>query len=166
MAELYAEQERYYSFRARDLDEKVFDAQQKNDAAKANQLKAQQTDFEKREKQWLLEAVKKYIEVANGPKYQSYSKMDQVLFYLAYLLTQATLIVAALMQRYDLRLDPARPVQIETSMTLRPKGGLWMTLHSAPSRTTSVERSRAPETAGIAESLNRYVSHSVEAGGG
>ena len=79
---------------------------------------------------------------------------------------EATLIVAALMQRYDLRLDPARPVQIETSMTLRPKGGLWMTLHSAPSRTTSVERSRAPETAGIAESLNRYVSHSVEAGGG
>ena len=88
MAELYAEQERYYSFRSRDLDEKVFEAQQKNDAPKAAQLKAQQTDYEKREKQWLLEAVKKYIEVANGPKYQSYSKMDQVLFYLAYLLTQ------------------------------------------------------------------------------
>jgi tetratricopeptide (TPR) repeat protein len=88
MAELYAEQERYYNFRARDLDEKVFDAQSKNDAAKANQLKTQQQDYEKREKQWLLEAVKKYIEVANGPKYQSYAKMDQVLFYLAYLLTQ------------------------------------------------------------------------------
>lgn len=88
MAELYAEQERYYSFKARELDEKVFDAQQKNDVAKTNQLKAQQQDFEKREKTWLLEAVKKYIEVANGPKYQSYKRMDQVLFYLAYLLTQ------------------------------------------------------------------------------
>jgi tetratricopeptide (TPR) repeat protein len=88
MAELYAEQERYYSFRARDMDEKVFDAQQKGNQPQADKLKAQQQDYEKREKQWLLEAVKKYIEVANGPKYQSYAKMDQVLFYLAYLLTQ------------------------------------------------------------------------------
>ncbi|MFO0574583.1 MAG: tetratricopeptide repeat protein [Polyangia bacterium] len=88
MAELYAEQQRYYSFKARELDEKVFDAQSKNDTAKLNQLKAQQADYEKREKTWLLEAVKKYIEVANGPKYQSYQRMDQVLFYLAYLLTQ------------------------------------------------------------------------------
>jgi len=91
MAELFAEQERYYNFKARELDEKVFDLAQKNDpgaAAKVSQMKAQQVDYEKREKQWLLEAVKKYIEVANGPKYQSYSKMDQVLFYLAYLLTQ------------------------------------------------------------------------------
>jgi len=88
MAELYAEQTRYYNFRARELDEKVFEAKDKNNAAKAQQFEAQQKDFEKREKQWLLEAVKKYIEVANGPKYQNYSKMDQVLFYLAYLLTQ------------------------------------------------------------------------------
>ncbi|MCS6914798.1 MAG: tetratricopeptide repeat protein [Myxococcales bacterium] len=88
MAELYAEQQRYYNFRARDLDEKIFQAQQKGNTALANQLKAQQADFERREKQWLLEAVKKYIEVANGPKYQSYQRMDQVLFYLAYLLTQ------------------------------------------------------------------------------
>src|SRR4051812_1418 len=58
MAELYAEQERYYNFRARDLDEKVFDLSQKPDAAaKIGQLKAQQQDYEKREKQWLLEAV-------------------------------------------------------------------------------------------------------------
>lgn len=88
MAELYAEQQRYYNFRARDMDDKIFAAQQKNNVPLANQLKAQQQDFEKREKQWLLEAVKKYIEVANGPKYQSYQRMDQVLFYLAYLLTQ------------------------------------------------------------------------------
>ena len=91
MAELFAEQERYYNFKARDMDEKVFDLAQKGDpasTAKVAQLKAQQTDYEKREKTWLLEAVKKYLEVANGPKYQSYSKMDQVLFYLAYLLTQ------------------------------------------------------------------------------
>ena len=88
MAELYAEQQSYYNFKARDLDEKIFAAKEKGDAAKENQLKAQQADFEKREKAWLMEAVKKYLEVANGPKYQNYNKMDQVLFYLAYLLTQ------------------------------------------------------------------------------
>ena len=61
MAELFAEQERYYNFRARDMDEKVFDLAQKGDpasSAKVAQLKAQQVDYEKREKQWLLEAVK------------------------------------------------------------------------------------------------------------
>ena len=88
MAELYAEQTRYYNFRAREMDEKIFAAKDKNDTPKATSLENQQKDFEKREKQWLLEAVKKYIEVANGPKYQNYQKMDQVLFYLAYLLTQ------------------------------------------------------------------------------
>lgn len=88
MAELYAEQTRYYNFRARDLDEKVFDARAQGKADKAAQLEAQQKDLEKKEKDWLLGAVKKYLEVANGPKYQNYPKMDQVLFYLAYLLTQ------------------------------------------------------------------------------
>ena len=79
---------------------------------------------------------------------------------------EATLIVAAVMQRYDLRLDPARPVQIETSMTLRPKGGLWMTLHSAPSRTTGADRSRAKEAPDPAESHTCHASRSTEAVGG
>src|SRR3954471_11670496 len=32
MAELYNEQQRYYNFRARELDQKIFDAQNRNDA--------------------------------------------------------------------------------------------------------------------------------------
>ena len=40
MAELFAEQERYYSFKARELDEKVFDAQQASKVAEATRLKA------------------------------------------------------------------------------------------------------------------------------
>ena len=88
IAELYAEQQRYYNFKARELDEKIFDAQQQNKTAEANRLKATQADYDKREKSWLLAAVKQYLDVANGPKYQAYKKMDQVLFYLAYLLTQ------------------------------------------------------------------------------
>jgi outer membrane protein OmpA-like peptidoglycan-associated protein len=89
MAELYAEQTRYYNFKARDLQDRILLANKAGDQEKAAKVLELQKEFEKQEKQWLLQAVKKYIEVANGPKYQSYQRMDQVLFSLAYLLTQA-----------------------------------------------------------------------------
>ncbi len=89
MAELYAEQQRYYDFRARELDQKIFDAGNKGDAPAADRFRAQQTDFLKRKQQWLLAAVKEYLEVAEHPdKYSSYKRMDEVLFDLAYLLQQ------------------------------------------------------------------------------
>src|SRR5262249_7285204 len=40
------------------------------------------------EKQWLLEAAKTYLTVADNPKFANYKRMDQVLFYLAYMLQQ------------------------------------------------------------------------------
>jgi len=89
MAELYNEQQRYYNFRARELDAKIFDAQNNGDAPGADRMKAQQQDYSKKENQWLLASVKEYLEVADHPeKYGSYKKTDEVLFYLAYLLTQ------------------------------------------------------------------------------
>src|SRR5262249_20613614 len=89
MAELYAEQEHYYNFRAREMDQKVFEAQQKGGQdALVNNLKGQQADFDKKEKAWLVSAVKQYLAVANNPAFNNYKRMDQVLFYLAYLLTQ------------------------------------------------------------------------------
>jgi tetratricopeptide (TPR) repeat protein len=89
MAELYNEQQRYYNFRAREIDQKLFDAQNAGNTGEAAKLKSQQDDFQKRENQWLLAAVKQYLEVADHPeKFSAYKKMDQVLFYLAYLLTQ------------------------------------------------------------------------------
>ena len=88
MAELYGEQEHYYNFRAREIDQKVFDAQQKGNQGAANGFKTQQADYEKKEKAWLTSAVKAYLLVANNPAFDKYKRMDQVLFYLAYLLTQ------------------------------------------------------------------------------
>jgi tetratricopeptide (TPR) repeat protein len=88
MAELYAEQEHFYNFKARDIDQKVYEAQQKGDERGVGQMKAQQADYEKKEKAWLTSAVKQYLAVANNPAYEKYKRMDQVLFYLAYLLTQ------------------------------------------------------------------------------
>ncbi len=89
MAELYNEQYRYYDFRARELDEKIFNAQNANNMAGANQMKAQQTDYQKKAQTWLLASAKAYLEVADHPdKYGSYKRMDEVLFYLAYMLNQ------------------------------------------------------------------------------
>ncbi len=89
MAELYAEQQRYYNFRARDLDQKIFDAKTAQKKDVEQKLKADQANYQKLENQWLLGAVKKYIAVVEPPgKYASYKRMDEVLFYLAYLLTQ------------------------------------------------------------------------------
>jgi cytochrome P450 len=42
---------------------------------------------------------------------------------------QATLVLASVLQRYDLHAVPGRPVEPAATLSLRPKGGLWMTLH-------------------------------------
>ncbi|MSP59380.1 MAG: tetratricopeptide repeat protein [Myxococcales bacterium] len=88
MAELFAEQEHYYNFRARELDQKIFDAAQANKQNLVTQYKAQQVDFEKREVTWRNAAVKEYLLVTNNAKFNGYKRMDQVLFYLAFFLTQ------------------------------------------------------------------------------
>jgi TolA-binding protein len=88
LAELYNEQQHYYNFSARDLDQKVFDAQQANNTAEAEKFKAQQAEYEKTEKKWLVAAVKQYKAIIDNPKFERYRRMDQVLFYLAFLLTQ------------------------------------------------------------------------------
>jgi tetratricopeptide (TPR) repeat protein len=89
MAELYNEQYRYYDFRARELDEKVFDAGNAGNTSLASQLKANQTQYQQKAQQWLLASAKEYLEVADHPdKYGSYKRMDEVLFYLAYMLTE------------------------------------------------------------------------------
>lgn len=89
LAELYNEQYRYYDFRARELDEKIFDAGNAGNQGLVNQLKGQQADYQKKSQQWLLASAKEYLEVADHPdKYGSYKRMDEVLFYLAYMLNQ------------------------------------------------------------------------------
>jgi cytochrome P450 len=66
---------------------------------------------------------------------------------------EATLVVATLMQKYRLELDPICEVEIEASLTLRPKRGLWMTFHPVPSPAARAEpaaaaaRAPAPEVA-------------------
>ena len=42
---------------------------------------------------------------------------------------QIQLMLATLLQRYSLHLVPGRKLEPEATLSLRPKGGLWMTLH-------------------------------------
>jgi cytochrome P450 len=49
----------------------------------------------------------------------------------SFALMEAQLIIAKVVQKYRLRLADGREVEPETSVTLRPRGGLRMTLHRA-----------------------------------
>ena len=76
LGELYAEQQRFFSWKARDLDGKPA-------------ARALQADYERREREATLAAVREYLEVADHPdRFHDYKRMDEVLFYLAYLLNQ------------------------------------------------------------------------------
>jgi tetratricopeptide (TPR) repeat protein len=88
LADLSVEDERYHRFRARSLDQRLFEAKNAERSSEASQLKATQAEEDKRAQAALHEAVKRYLEIANGP-YQSWAKMDEVLFDLGRLLGEA-----------------------------------------------------------------------------
>lgn len=85
LAELFAEKQRYYTFRAGEMDEKIGAARS---PSQKQQYVSEKKGYEDQERYWLLEAVKVYIEIVNSPKFKKYGKMDEVLFYLAYMLQQ------------------------------------------------------------------------------
>jgi tetratricopeptide (TPR) repeat protein len=89
MGELYASEQSYYEHAARNLDQKIFDAKPKNPSL-ASRLQNEQADLQARAEKSLLEAARRYIEVADHPAdYAQYERMDELLFTLAYLLTEA-----------------------------------------------------------------------------
>ena len=46
-------------------------------------------------------------------------------------MAEAQLVLATIVQRYRLRLVPGRSVELHPLITLRPRSGVWMTLHPA-----------------------------------
>src|SRR5690606_6283818 len=85
LAELYAQQQRYWRFRAMELHAQIDKAK----GSKKNQLKAQQQKYFKAEKAYLTEAIKVYATIANNEQFKDYSRMDEALFYYAYTLDSA-----------------------------------------------------------------------------
>ena len=47
---------------------------------------------------------------------------------------EAALVVAMVMQQFRLNLAPGRDIELETAFTLRPKNGVWVTLHKRENR--------------------------------
>ena len=47
----------------------------------------------------------------------------------AFALMEMQIVLAMVASRYRLALVPGRPVEVETSVTLRPRRGIWMTAH-------------------------------------
>jgi TolA-binding protein len=84
--DLHADQQRYFRFRARSLDQPIFDAGRAGrDAAP---LRRQQQEEETREQLARKHALERYLDVVNGP-FASYPKMDEALFSTAQLLREA-----------------------------------------------------------------------------
>ena len=86
LAEHYREKQTQYMFRARELDEKIYQA--KTAGAKEG-YKARQKKFEKAEKAWMLQGIKMYLHIAQKGKFAKYARMDEVLFNLGDMLNKA-----------------------------------------------------------------------------
>jgi TolA-binding protein len=86
LAELYAQQQRYWRFRAMELFaaiEKAKTPKEKSD------LRKKQKEYQDASKKALLSAVKVYKAIADEPRYRNYPRMDEALFYYAYTLQNA-----------------------------------------------------------------------------
>jgi TolA-binding protein len=86
LAEHYRDKKVQYNFAARELDEQIFKT---DDASRKATLKKRQQLYEKYEKQWMLGAIKLYLNIATKPSYAKYKRMDECLFNVADMLKQA-----------------------------------------------------------------------------
>ena len=86
LAEHYREKQNQYMFRARALDEKIY---QSTTAGAKEGLKTRQKKFEKAEKAWMLQGIKMYLHIAQKTRFAKYKRMDEVLFNLGDMLNKA-----------------------------------------------------------------------------
>lgn len=85
LAEHYRDKKVIFSFQAREMDEKIFQAE---DAAK-ERLKATQANYEKMSRDWMIKSIKMYLAIAQNDKWAKYNRMDEVLYNVADILNQA-----------------------------------------------------------------------------
>ncbi|MDD5305765.1 MAG: tetratricopeptide repeat protein [Deltaproteobacteria bacterium] len=85
LADAYQEFYSQLNFMARDLDEKIFQAKEKN-AKEAARLKAQQKALDEKAREYRELSIKAYVEIRNNfPDYPAY---DEILFAIAYEIDQ------------------------------------------------------------------------------
>jgi tetratricopeptide (TPR) repeat protein len=86
LAELHAQSQRYWRFRAMELYAKIDKAKTKS---QKSSFQKEQKNFFNTSKQELLNAVKVYKRIAESPQFRNYPRMDEALFYYAYTLQGA-----------------------------------------------------------------------------
>jgi tetratricopeptide (TPR) repeat protein len=86
LAEHYREKKTQFMFRARELDEKIYQAQSESEKGR---YQGTQKSYERQEHQWMLESIKMYLHIAQTPAYSKFKRMDEVLFNVADMLNQA-----------------------------------------------------------------------------
>lgn len=86
LAELYAQQQRYWRFRAMETYAEIDKAKTKKEKAA---IQNKQKQYLEASKNSLLAAVKVYKAIADEPRYRNYPRMDEALFYYAYTLQSA-----------------------------------------------------------------------------
>ncbi len=64
-----------------------------------------------------------YFPLGGGPRVCIGSRLAEM---------QSLLVLGAVLQRYGLHALPGKRVEPAAMLSLRPKGGLWMTLHERP----------------------------------
>ena len=82
LAELYAQKQRYWRFRAMEMYPKIDKAPKNKKSSLANKQKV----YFKTEKAALIQSLGVYSKLANEPRYKNYPRMDEVLFYFGYTL--------------------------------------------------------------------------------
>lgn len=85
LAELHAQQQRYWRFRAMELYPEIDKAKK----PKKDELQRTQKTYFDSSKKALLASVKVYKEIAENPRHRNYPRMDEALFYYAYTLQNA-----------------------------------------------------------------------------
>lgn len=86
LAELHAQNQRYWHFRGMEMYGKLDAAKTKKEKSS---LAKQQKQYFDTAKAALLDAVKVYKRIADNPKFKNYPRMDEALFYYAYTLNSA-----------------------------------------------------------------------------
>lgn len=86
LAELFAQKQRYYHYRAMEALTKAGTTKDRGKKASYEREHKKNLDLERK---WLVEAVKIYKAIAENPRFRNYNRIDEALFFYAYTLQQA-----------------------------------------------------------------------------
>lgn len=84
LADLYLEKKAYFERQAGALYEQIYDAKEKRNKAKAQQLRQKQKRFQQQEKKASGDAVKIYKVMVSDPSMSKYKRMDEALYFYAF----------------------------------------------------------------------------------